>query len=140
MLWPTDPLRGTEPGNDASVTMLIEGVGECPRRCLSGVFLGDLGESSQARMAAVSRLQPVDVVKVAHHGSGDQSPRLYDRLSAAVALIGVGSDNTYGHPVEATLQMLRDDTTEVARTDGDGLVLISPASGGGIAVWRERGG
>ena len=47
VLWPTDPLRGTEPGNDASVTMLIEGVGECPRRCLSGVFLGDLGESSQ---------------------------------------------------------------------------------------------
>src|SRR5690606_27111841 len=53
--WPALTLGPFERGNDASVALAVEGVGPCPGRCLSGVFLGDLGEASQTRMLAVAR-------------------------------------------------------------------------------------
>jgi competence protein ComEC len=34
------------------------------------LFLGDLGNRPQALMMAANRIGTVDVVKVAHHGSG----------------------------------------------------------------------
>ena len=45
-------------------------------------------------------LPPVEILKVAHHGSAD--PRLADvaraRSARAVAVISVGAGNDYGHP------------------------------------------
>ncbi len=138
VLWPTDPLRGTEPGNDASVTMLFDAGEGCSEGCPSGIFLGDLGENAQARMLGPTSLGEVDVVKVAHHGSSDQSAGLYDRLDSTVALIGVGADNDYGHPTDELLDILHSAGTVVTRTDQDGLVLLSPQPGGGLEIWREH--
>lgn len=140
VVWPTDPLRGVEPGNDASVAMVFDGSGGCAPSCPSALFLGDLGESAQARMIAPTAIGRVDVVKVSHHGSADQSPGLYSRISASVALIGVGAGNDYGHPTTSALDMLAGTGTSVTRTDRDGLVLIAPTDAGGLEIWRERGG
>ena len=42
---------------------------------------------------------PVDVLKVAHHGSEDAGlDALLDRIVPRLALISVGADNSYGHP------------------------------------------
>ncbi len=99
ILWP--PARGeVEPGNDASVAMEFQPVGECRSGCLSSLFLGDLGEEAQDALLALSRPTHVDVVKVSHHGSSDQSAELYERVAATVGLIGVGADNGYGHPTD----------------------------------------
>lgn len=49
---------------------------------------------------------PVDVVKVSHHGSRDQFEGLYRVLSAEIGLIGVGEENTYGHPTRGALEIL----------------------------------
>lgn len=139
VLWPPAKLVGFEPGNDASVAVEFAGVGDCPGGCLTSVFLGDLGEESQDRLLATNRLGQVDVVKVAHHGSRDQSPRLYERLRAAVALIGVGADNDYGHPTDDILRTLAASNTVVGRTDLNGLVLVSRGDGG-VRLWTERTG
>ncbi len=57
-------------------------------------------------MLAVDRLGTVDLVKVAHHGSADQSERLYAELDATVGVIGVGAENGYGHPTDRLLDLL----------------------------------
>ncbi len=133
VLWP--PPRGITPGNPASVTLRWScGAGPC----LTSVMLGDLGEESQARMAGAADPGPVDVVKVSHHGSADQSARLYEQLDATVGLIGVGADNDYGHPTDALLGILASTGTTPLRTDRDGLILVAPGDGGGVDVWTAR--
>jgi len=131
VLWPPRRLAGIEPGNAASLTVRVD----CLRGCVSAVFLGDLGEREQAR---VRSLGPVDVVKVAHHGSADQSAALYERLGASVGLIGVGADNDFGHPTERLLDILAGIGTVGVRTDEDGLILVGAGEDGAVRVWTER--
>ncbi len=133
VLWPAP--QGVEPGNEASVALLWT----CESGCLTALMLGDLGAEAQARMAGAATFGSVDVVKVAHHGSADQSAALYDRLRAAVGLIGVGADNDYGHPTEALLGILAASGTTALRTDVDGLILVAPGEGEGeVDVWTAR--
>jgi competence protein ComEC len=143
VLWPTIPLAdGVVPGNSASVTVLFEPSGACPRRCLSSLFVGDLGENAQNLMLAANPTLPrLDVIEVAHHGSSDQSPALYQRVAASVGLIGVGVDNGYGHPTRRLLDILSSVGTLAARTDTEGLVLVAPgAESGTVEVWSEHPG
>lgn len=140
VLWPRLPLAGVEPGNAASVTLEFRGAGPCVAGCLSAVFLGDLGEESQALLVAAGGVQPVDVVKVAHHGSADQDPRTYAAASAAVGIVSVGADNTYGHPTRSLLETLENVGTVAVRTDRDGMILLSPgAAPGEVSVWQGGG-
>ena len=138
ILWP--PVRGeVEPGNEASLAMEFLPVGECLEGCLSSLFLGDLGEEAQDAMLALSRPAHVDVVKVSHHGSSDQSAELYDRVAATVGLIGVGADNGYGHPTDALLDTLTAAGTVAERTDTQGMLLVAPGlERGEVAVWSEH--
>ena len=139
VLWPRARLGPVEPGNDASVAVAFEPVARCTNGCLGSMFLGDLGERSQALLLAAGPLPRVDVVKVAHHGSADQSDRLYRRLRATVGVISVGADNDYGHPTDRLLDLLEGTGTRAVRTDFGGLVLLAPgASPGEVRVWPER--
>ncbi|MBT1584314.1 ComEC/Rec2 family competence protein [Curtobacterium flaccumfaciens pv. flaccumfaciens] len=137
--WPPGDDRAA--GNDASI-VLVTGPADgesCPE-CLTGVFLGDLGESSQRRLRNAGGLQagPIDVVKVAHHGSADQDPQLYRGLAARVGLIGVGAGNTYGHPTPSALGMLEAAGTLPLRTDERGTVVLARSGSDEVRVWTER--
>ena len=139
VLWPRDRGVHTLTGNEGSVTMRFEGGRRCSHGCLSSVLLGDLGEESQNGVLRGAVLDPVDIVKVAHHGSADQSPRLYERLRATAGIVSVGPDNTYGHPTDAVLSILRTTGTTALRTDRRGLTLLAPgADPGTIRVWSEH--
>ena len=129
VLWPNGT---TEPGNPSSVTIQIE-LGS-----ISAIFLGDLGEAAQNALLRAGAPRDIDVVKVAHHGSADQSAELYAQLNARVGLIGVGI-NDYGHPTPTLLGILLATHTRAIRTDMAGLVLIAPAADDGLRVWTERG-
>jgi competence protein ComEC len=135
VLWP--PPRGSTPGNEASVALHWTCGTEQP--CLSAVTLGDLGAEAQARMAGAVGPGRVDVVKVAHHGSADQSAGLYEQLGATVGLIGVGAGNDYGHPAPPLIDLLAATGTTALRTDRDGLILVAPGDRPGeIDVWTAR--
>ena len=139
ILWPPTRLGSLEPGNEASIAMTFLPVGACRDGCLSSLFLADLDEGSQARLLSATPLPVVDVVKVSHHGSADQSQRLYERVAATIGVIGVGLDNGYGHPTERLLDILAATGTAQARTDLDGMVLLAPGDEAGtVSVWTER--
>jgi competence protein ComEC len=87
---------------------------------------------------AANRLGRADVVKVAHHGSSDQNPRLYAVLAATIGLIGVGADNGYGHPTDSLLRVLAEQGTRAVRTDIQGMALLSPRPDGTVSVWTEQ--
>jgi competence protein ComEC len=131
VLWPPDPLGGVEPGNAASVTLHVTGAGT------SLLLTGDLGAEAQDALLAAGPVPRVDVVKVAHHGSADQSAALYAAAGAAFGVVSVGADNDYGHPTRRLLGMLRRAGTQAVRTDQDGLVLVSWRSRR-VRVWSER--
>jgi competence protein ComEC len=68
---------------------------------------------------------PVDVLKVAHHGSDDAGlGSLLDRIRPRLAVISVGADNPYGHPTPGTLATLAAHGVRTLRTDLDGTVEI----------------
>lgn len=132
VLWPLPDAATMAMGNAGSVTMRFTGSG------LSSAFLGDLGEEPQRALARATPITPVDVVKVAHHGSSDQSAELYERMHATVGLISVGAENSYGHPTARLLAILRSAGTVAERTDEQGLVLLAPGDDGTVRVWSER--
>jgi len=131
VLWPLRDSSLMQTGNPGSVSMVFDGRG------IRSVFLGDLGEEAQAALLAAGPIGAVDVVKVAHHGSRDQSAALYAQLRASVGLVSVGADNGYGHPTRSVLDILGSAGTAVLRTDQDGLVVVAPA-GQALRVWTEK--
>ncbi|HEX5594320.1 MAG TPA: ComEC/Rec2 family competence protein [Solirubrobacterales bacterium] len=73
---------------------------------------------------------PVDVLKVAHHGSDDAGlGDLLDRIRPRLAVISVGDDNPYGHPTPGTLATLTGRRVPTLRTDRDGDVVIDVSDG-----------
>ena len=90
-----------------------------------GTFSLLLTADAESDVTAPLDLAPVDVLKVAHHGSADPGlPALLARLHPQVAAIEVGRHNTYGHPAPATLAALRRAVPTVIRTDRDGTVRL----------------
>ncbi len=68
---------------------------------------------------------PIDVLKVAHHGSDDAGlGDLLDRTRPRLAVISVGADNPFGHPTAATLATLASHGIPTLRTDRDGTVVL----------------
>ncbi|MGW1372805.1 ComEC/Rec2 family competence protein [Streptomyces sp. NPDC002446] len=124
--------------NDASVTLLVRTGG------LTLLLLGDLEPpAQQAMLAAHPELGAVDVLKVAHHGSGYQDPPLLRRLAPRLALVSCGAGNPYGHPAPRTIAALRARGARVLRTDIDGAIAVLGTPAGLFATanghWAEDG-
>jgi competence protein ComEC len=82
---------------------------------------------------------PVEVMKVAHHGSVDDGlEELLDHTQPEVAVISVGLGNDYGHPTPSTLHALESEPgLRLFRTDLDGRVVVE-SDGTRIWVRSER--
>lgn len=136
MLWPPEPHPQIPAltGNAGSLVLHAEGEG------VRSLFLGDLGAAQQRSLMRENTLDTVDVVKVAHHGSRDQTAELYTTVHARLGLVSVGAKNTYGHPRAETLALLADAGTLVARTDLGGMLLVSPTHSevSPISLWAEH--
>jgi competence protein ComEC len=81
---------------------------------------------------------PIDVLKVAHHGSDDAGlAGLLDRTVPSLAVISVGAGNPYGHPTPGTLGVLSRHHVHVMRTDLEGTIALDVRPG---SVMVESGG
>jgi len=124
VLAPTAKATEAKDSNDASVIVAFSGLEY-------GVLaLGDLGDAGQRRLirkagGTLSELAGLPLVlKVAHHGSADQSLELFQLLSAEVAIFSVGQ-NPYGHPTKKALDQAAVSGATVVRTDKLGSITLS---------------
>ncbi len=77
--------------------------------------------------------EPIDVLKVAHHGSAYSSTMPFlEKARPRYAVISCGTDNDYGHPALSTLERLRVIEAEIYRTDLQGDIRL--ISNGGEPV------
>jgi competence protein ComEC len=128
VLWPTKSQSNFEalPGdgsaiNNSSVALLIT-VGKL--RIFSA---GDLEPQAQEALLALTKIDPIDVYKVSHHGSSFQSLPLMSALHPKIALISVGAGNSYGHPAPSTVNALEVLGAKTLRTDQDGAIAVDGA-------------
>ena len=133
VLWPRGPLDADTPGpNNASVALLLT------TPDLRMAFLGDLEPPAQARLLdqlpGYPALRHLDLLKVAHHGSGRQDADLLRALNPRLALISCALGNTYGHPAPSTLALLRSVGSTVLRTDQQGDLAVLDDGHGRLSV------
>ncbi|USQ77274.1 ComEC/Rec2 family competence protein [Ornithinimicrobium cryptoxanthini] len=88
------------------------------------LFTGDIEPEAARGVRRAVAGERFDVLKVAHHGSAAQDDGLVTGVGATVALIGVGEDNTFGHPSRTALSLLAETGTVVLRTDLDGTYAV----------------
>jgi competence protein ComEC len=126
VVWPPRELLGVRPDDPNRLSLVL--VAEW--RHFSILLSGD-AEAAEVPIDP----GPVDVIKIAHHGSADEGlTGLLERTAPKLALISVGS-NSYGHPAAETLAALSAERVPVARTDRGGDIEIE-ADGRG---WSIRG-
>lgn len=104
------------------------------------LLAGDAEEDEQRSLLARAGADGVraDVLKVAHHGSAYQDPEFLDAVDPAIALVSVGTDNSYGHPNAAVLSRLARGGARVERTDERGDVAATVTDQGLAVVARGR--
>lgn len=90
------------------------------------LFTGDIEyDAEQELVKEYGNKLKSDILKVAHHGSKTSSSQNFIELvKPKIALIGVGKDNTFGHPNESVLERLRDLKCKIYRTDENGEISI----------------
>jgi hypothetical protein len=67
-----------------------------------------------------------EILKVGHHGSASSSSQSFlKKVNPEVAIISVGTGNTYGHPHQETLDKLQSINATVHRTDLEGTIVVS---------------
>lgn len=131
-------LRVERNQNGASLVLLMT------MRGRTFLFTGDIGAAEEKRIASGaaghSTAEPVDVLKVAHHGSksatGDEWLRVW-RPKAAV--VSAGRNNRYGHPHPSVEERLMRHDAKLYRTDLDGEVQFRVGGGGILVRTRLRG-
>ncbi|MBA2770024.1 MAG: ComEC/Rec2 family competence protein, partial [Sporichthyaceae bacterium] len=119
VVWPDRVIRAGSLPNNASTVLLVRA------GAVRVLLTGDVEPEAQRALVASGRLQPVDVLKVAHHGSRYQAPELLSHVRPQIALVSVGQDNDYGHPAKATLSALRTTGALLGRTDRDGTLVVA---------------
>lgn len=130
VLWP--PLREAgfvtpEDRNERSVVLLLDYRGY--RILLTG--------DAEAESVPLDP-GPLDVLRVAHHGSDDAGlPALLDRTGPELSVLSAGSGNPYGHPTPETLDALSEAGSGLLRTDRDGTVSVV-LSRAGVSVESGR--
>jgi len=91
------------------------------------------------RLVAPTLTEPVEVLKVGHHGSDTSTdPLLLEDARPALALISVGRFNRYGHPAPEVLDRLRRSGAEIHRTDREGAVSVLGRPDGSWSLRARR--
>ncbi len=116
VLYPYAPLLAdVSETNEGSIVARFE-FGET-----SFLFTGDLPDEEHF----ISDLAPVDVLKVAHHGSQfSTSDAFLDLVRPSEAVISVG-ENRYGHPHASVLERLAAHRVAISRTDTEGDIVYA---------------
>jgi len=111
------PERISDDVNENSLVFLLE------TSDVKILFTGDIGVAVEKFLSG--EIQPVDILKVSHHGSRYSTGLDFLRSALPrISVIEVG-DNKYGHPTPETQNAIRRSGSLLFRTDENGTVRIS---------------
>ena len=93
------------------------------------LFTGDIEEIAEKRILETYKnninLLNSTVLKVGHHGSKTSSIQEFlNYIKPKIALIGVATNNTFGHPSNEVLERLKKCGCTIYRTDKQGEIMI----------------
>lgn len=115
------PVKAYPDANNTSIILRVE-FGDT-----AFVFTGDMEKEAESDMLNYweDRVDwQSDVLKAGHHGSSTStSYRFLDQVDPDYAVISCGKDNSYGHPHQETISLLRGAGVSIFRTDRLGTIL-----------------
>ena len=132
-------------GNDSSCVLAVTGAN-------AGILLpGDVSEAVEQRLLLTSKLQPVSVLLVPHHGSMSSSSTTFiDQVSPRIALISSGYMNRFNLPKDAILNRYHASGAQVMSTAECGAIRVTIAGSGNLltetarriraGAWRQKAG
>jgi competence protein ComEC len=133
VLFPFDSLEGelVKDANNTSIVLRLD-LGE-----ISFLFAGDVYGSTERELVKRGIDLSSDILKVGHHGSKTSTSEEFVReVLPEIAVISVGSGNSYGHPHEETLDTLGKYDITIFRTDLQGdIKIISDGINYGISTF-----
>ena len=127
ILWPVEDYVRDDVLNNNSIVARLK------YRDTSILFTGDIEKKAEARIVSMygDKLKS-DILKVGHHGSKTSSTANFVKaVKPKIALIGVGENNTFGHPSKQVIERLQNNGVKVFRTDQYGEISIT--------VWLSMG-
>lgn len=122
-LQPGKEFRG-EAGNASSMVLQVE------YREFDLLLTGDVEGEGEELLSLEKRLEPVDILKVAHHGSKNSTTEEFlDVVQPKIALISAGRENSYGHPHKETIERLKK----------AGVIIYNTQESGGVTIRTDGG-
>ncbi|MDZ4677146.1 MAG: MBL fold metallo-hydrolase [Oligoflexia bacterium] len=114
-LWPPKNFKHSKDENDNSLVLLLNISG------LKILLTGDISKKVERKL----ELQPIDILKVAHHGSNTSTTdEFLVKTKPKACAISVGVKNTYGHPHPKVLKRLTQNHCIPLRTDQLGSLVM----------------
>lgn len=88
------------------------------------LFTGDMEKEVEWKL--IDKIeQPIDIIKVPHHGSNtSSSEELLNKINPSIAIISVGRNNFYGHPNKEIIDRYMELGSKIYRTDTMGMIKI----------------
>lgn len=98
------------------------------------LFTGDIGMETEEKILPL--LEHVDLLKTAHHGSGNSTGKEFlEKTSPDIAVISCSDSNRYGHPSPDTVNRLEQAGCQVEYTMKNGAVTVRTD---GQKIWVSR--
>ena len=108
-----------DPNNASTVALIRVGA-------VRMLMMGDAEREEEEWLLEHARdLLKADVLKVGHHGSSTSSTAPFlDAVEPRIALVSVGTGNTYGHPSRDVMAALTERGAQILRTDRAGTTIV----------------
>jgi competence protein ComEC len=120
VLWPVDVSTVTKAANDNSIVLRLQDGAE------KFLLPGDIEKRAENDLVDENASLSADFLKVPHHGSKTSSTDAFvAAVAPKVAVVSVGVDNPFGHPVDAVIERYKSAGVRFLRTDEDGAVTAT---------------
>ena len=121
-MWPNEEQINDNILNNNSIVAKIN------YKSFSMLFTGDIEAIAEEKILEEyknTNILKATLLKVAHHGSKTSTTEefLYE-TKPKISLIGVGKNNTFGHPNRSTIEKLEAINSRIYRTDEYGEIII----------------
>ncbi|MGI6499795.1 MAG: DNA internalization-related competence protein ComEC/Rec2 [Anaerostipes sp.] len=102
------------------------------------LLTGDVEKEGEKQVIGQD-LEPVDILKVAHHGSKfTTSDELLEKIKPSIGIISAGKDNRYGHPHKELIQRLEEYKLQILDTRTSGMIWITKSKKG-VEIHSKKG-